>query len=83
MYMYAYMYISIQRWAVVFVLSHALLRVLLLNLLGIIILSYYHTIMRDKREKSKSAVADGKALWFARTQLGHHVSLLIGSDFIS
>jgi len=29
-------------------------------------------------EKSKSAVADGKALWFARTQLGHHVSLLIG-----
>ena len=34
-------------------------------------------------KKSKSAVADGKALLFARTQLGHHVSLLIGSDFIS
>ena len=34
-------------------------------------------------KKSKSAVADGKALPFARTQLGHHVSLLIGSDFIS
>ena len=31
----------------------------------------------------KSAVPDGKALSFARTQLGHHVSLLIGSDFIS
>ena len=27
---------------------------------------------------SKSAVPDGKALLFARTQLGHHVSLLIG-----
>ena len=35
------------------------------------------------KKKSKSAVADGKALSFARTQLGHHVSLLIGSDFIS
>ena len=45
MYMYAYMYISIQQWAVVFVL--------LLNLLGIIILSYYHTIMGNKREKDR------------------------------
>ena len=34
-------------------------------------------------KKSKSAVPDGKALPFARTQLGHHVSLLIGLDFIS
>ena len=53
MYMYAYMYISIQQRAVVFVLLHALLRVLLLNLLGIIILSYYHTIMGNKREKDR------------------------------
>ena len=29
-------------------------------------------------KKSKSAVPDGKALSFASTQLGHHVSLLIG-----
>ena len=29
-------------------------------------------------KKSKSAVPDGKALSVARTQLGHHVSLLIG-----
>ena len=36
-----------------------------------------------ENQKSKSAVPDGKALSFARTQLGHHVSLLIGSDFIS
>ena len=28
-------------------------------------------------KKSKSAVADGKALSLARTQLGHNVSLLI------
>ena len=31
----------------------------------------------NEREKSKSAVADGKALSLARTQLGHKVSLLI------
>ena len=30
------------------------------------------------QQKSKSAVSDGEALSFARTQLGHHVSLLIG-----
>ena len=43
----------------------------------------YGEMTKDDPEKSKSAVADGKALPFARTQLGHHVSLLIGSDFIS
>ena len=32
---------------------------------------------RTKYKKSKSAVADGKALLLARTQLGHKVSLLI------
>ena len=39
---------------------------------------YFHFNVKDNLlKKSKSAVADGKALSLARTQLGHKVSLLI------
>ena len=41
------------------------------------------TGIKSSFKKSISAVADEKALSFARTQLCHDVSLLIGSDFIS
>ena len=33
--------------------------------------------MKEGTKNPKSAVPDGKALLFARTQLGHNVSLLI------